>query len=190
MAPFSRIPVCFPWVQSRWFPHLHSLLTSQCIRDYITCILSSNLRTLWLRSYITSILQMRKLRHGKPKFLPGSLNGSTVVLGLKCTWPRVWRAELINECAQLCPTLGNPMDCGSGGIPQTPPSMGFFGQNTGTGCHFLPGIPGIFLTQGLNLCLLHWQAFFTTEPPGCSWWINEYVDPVLKPMPLVSMVLF
>ena len=84
MAPFSRIPVCFPWVQSRWwFPHLHSLLTSQCIRDYITCILSSNLRTLWLRSYITSILQMRKLRHGKPKFLPGSLNGSTVVLGLK-----------------------------------------------------------------------------------------------------------
>ena len=24
---------------------------------------------------------------------------------------------------------------------------------------------GIFLDQGLNSCLLHWQAFFTSEPP-------------------------
>ena len=31
--------------------------------------------------------------------------------------------------------------------------------NTGLGCHFL--LQGIFLTQGLNLGLLHW--FFTTE---------------------------
>ena len=33
------------------------------------------------------------------------------------------------------------------------------GKNTGVGCHALP--QGIFLTQGLNLCLLHllhWQA--------------------------------
>ena len=30
------------------------------------------------------------------------------------------------------------------------------GKNTGEGCHFL--YQGIFLTQGLNLCLLHWQA--------------------------------
>ena len=30
-----------------------------------------------------SILQMRILRHGKPKFLPGSLNGSTMVPGVK-----------------------------------------------------------------------------------------------------------
>ena len=29
-------------------------------------------------------------------------------------------------------------------------------------CHFL--LQEIFLTQGLNLCLLHW--LFTTEPPG------------------------
>ena len=30
---------------------------------------------------------------------------------------------------------------------------------------------GIFLNQGSNPCLLHWQAFFTTEPPGnpCLW---------------------
>ena len=30
------------------------------------------------------------------------------------------------------------------------------GKNTRVGCHFL--FQGIFLTQGLNLCLLHWQA--------------------------------
>ena len=32
----------------------------------------------------------------------------------------------------------------------------FPGTNTGVGCHFL--LQGIFLTQGLNLYLLHWQA--------------------------------
>ena len=30
------------------------------------------------------------------------------------------------------------------------------GRNTGVGCHFL--LQGIFPTQGLNLCLLRWQA--------------------------------
>ena len=42
---------------------------------------------------------------------------------------------------------------------QAPLSMGFFGQEYWSGCHFL--LQGIFLTQGLNLrllCLLHWQA--------------------------------
>ena len=35
------------------------------------------------------------------------------------------------------------------------------------GCHFL--LQGIFLTQGSNPRLLHWQAYsFTTEPPGKS----------------------
>ena len=29
-------------------------------------------------------------------------------------------------------------------------------KNTGVGCHFIP--QGIFLTQGSNPCLLHWQA--------------------------------
>ena len=32
------------------------------------------------------------------------------------------------------------------------------GKNTGVGCHFL--LQGIFLIQGLNLSLLHWQADF------------------------------
>ena len=32
------------------------------------------------------------------------------------------------------------------------------GKNTGAGCHFL--LQGIFPIQGLNLCLLRWQADF------------------------------
>ena len=32
----------------------------------------------------------------------------------------------------------------------------FPGKNTGVGCHFL--LQGIFPTQGLNPCLLHWQV--------------------------------
>ena len=40
---------------------------------------------------------------------------------------------------------------------QAPLSMGFFSdKKTGVGCHFL--LQGLFLTQGLNPCLLHWQA--------------------------------
>ena len=37
---------------------------------------------------------------------------------------------------------------------QAPLSMGL--PNTGVGCYSL--LQGIFLTKGLNLCLLHWQA--------------------------------
>ena len=39
---------------------------------------------------------------------------------------------------------------------QAPLSMEFSSKNTGVGCHFL--LQGIFLTQGLKLCCLHWQA--------------------------------
>ena len=35
-------------------------------------------------------------------------------------------------------------------------SMGSSGKRTGVGCHFL--LQGIFLTQGSNQYLLHWQA--------------------------------
>ena len=41
----------------------------------------------------------------------------------------------------------------------------FPGKNTGLDCHFL--LQGIFLTQGSNPHLLHWQVdSFTTELPG------------------------
>ena len=45
---------------------------------------------------------------------------------------------------QSCLTLCDPTDC-------SPP--GFSGKNTGVGSYFL--LQGIFLTQGLNLALLH-----------------------------------
>ena len=50
---------------------------------------------------------------------------------------------------QSCPTLRDPVDCsppGSSVLRNSP------GKNTGVGCHAL--LPGIFPTQGLNLCLL------------------------------------
>ena len=50
--------------------------------------------------------------------------------------------------AQSRPTLCDHVDC-------SPPGD-FSGGNTGMGCLFL--LQGIFLTQGLNSCLLHWQA--------------------------------
>ena len=41
-------------------------------------------------------------------------------------------------------------------VCQAPLSMRFSRQNTGVSCHAL--LPGIFLTQGLNPHLLHWQV--------------------------------
>ena len=52
-----------------------------------------------------------------------------------------------------CPTLCETMDCrlpGSSVLRVLP------GKNTGVGCHFL--VQGIFLDQGLNPHLLHWQV--------------------------------
>ena len=62
-----------------------------------------------------------------------------------------------------------------------PPSMGFSRQETGVGCHIL--LQGIFLTQGLNLNLLHCRRIlyhcsivrqyceeFGTEVGRSLWW--------------------
>ena len=54
------------------------------------------------------------------------------------------------EVTQSCPTLCDPMDYsppGSSLCPWNSP-----GKNTGVGSHFF--LQKIFLTQGLNLCLL------------------------------------
>ena len=57
---------------------------------------------------------------------------------------------------QLCLTLCDPI---------APGPLEFPGKNTGAGCHFL--LHGIFLTQGLNLRLLQWQAdSLPADPPG------------------------
>ena len=54
--------------------------------------------------------------------------------------------------ARLCAILCDPMDC----CPPDSSVHGISSKNTGAGCHFL--LPGIFLTQGSNPHLLHWQA--------------------------------
>ena len=60
------------------------------------------------------------------------------------------------SAAQSCPTVSKPMDCS---LPGSSCPWNSPGKNTGEGSHFL--CQGIFLTQGLNLHLLHllhWQA--------------------------------
>ena len=76
---------------------------------------------------------------------------------------RFWlKVKLI--VAWLCTTLCDPRIV----VCQAPLSMGFFRLlcpwdspgNPGVGCHSL--LLGIFLTQGLNLCLLHCRQIFFT----------------------------
>ena len=75
------------------------------------------------------------------------------------TWIHIKeRSKCVCVCSQLFShvQLCNPMDCSS---PDTSVNGNFPGKNTGVGCHFL--LQGIFLTQGLNSCLLlllHWQV--------------------------------
>ena len=54
--------------------------------------------------------------------------------------------------AKACPTLYDPMDYSLPGFSV----HGIIQASTQVGCHFLP--QGIFLTQGSNPHLLHWQA--------------------------------
>ena len=67
---------------------------------------------------------------------------------------------------QSRPTLCDPVDCSPPvssvhGISQ---DRFFPGKNTGVVCHFQ--LQGIFLTQGLNPRLLHWQADSLPVSPG------------------------
>ena len=66
--------------------------------------------------------------------------------------------------AQSCATLCNLTDYTA---CQAPLSMGFSRQELWLGCHAL--LQGIFLTQGSNSGLLHWQAdSLPSEPQGKS----------------------
>ena len=103
-------------------------------------------------------------------------------LVLHTTWPKYWCFsfsispsseysglisfsidwfDLLAVCivTQLCPTLCHPLD-NSLSVSSLLP-LDFSGKNTGMGGHFL--LQGIFLTQGLNLRLLHWQVEFLTS---------------------------
>ena len=69
----------------------------------------------------------------------------------------------IAKCAcvlsfQSFPTLCNPLDCSPPGVLPGK-RWDSLGKSTGVGCHVF--LQGIFLIQGLNLCLLgflYWQA--------------------------------
>ena len=79
---------------------------------------------------------------------------------LMCCW--IWYTNILLKISasifkdfvviQSCPSLQDPMNC-------SPPSSSVHGipsKNTRVGCHFL--LQSIFLTQGLNPCLLYWQV--------------------------------
>ena len=74
-------------------------------------------------------------------------------------WSSYIKLTLLCCCclvAKLCPTLCNST---KRRLSRLLCPWNFPGKNTGVGCHFL--LQGIFLTQGLNPCLLrllHWQA--------------------------------
>ena len=55
--------------------------------------------------------------------------------------------------SKSCQTLCDPMDCS----PRAPPSRGFSRQEYWSGFHSISLVQGIFLTQRLNLSLLHGQ---------------------------------
>lgn len=61
-------------------------------------------------------------------------------------------------CARSRPALCYPYAVAR----KAPPSMKSSGKNTGMGCPYL--LQGIFLTKGLNLHLLNWQA--ASLPPS------------------------
>ena len=77
--------------------------------------------------------------------------------GIKCAVSPRYACVLLLfitvESLKLCPTLCNLKDCS---LPDSSVPWDSPGKNTGVGCHFL--LQGIFLTQGSNLHLLHWQA--------------------------------
>ena len=66
--------------------------------------------------------------------------------------PLMLSSLLLFNC-EVMSNSGDPVDYSSPGFLCL---WGFPGKNAGVGCHFL--LQGIFLTQGSNPCLLHWQA--------------------------------
>ena len=76
--------------------------------------------------------------------------------------------ESESEIPQSCATLWDPMDCS---LPGSSIHGIFQARNTGMGCHFL--FQETFLTQGLNLGLLHcrqtlYHLSHQGSPTGCS----------------------
>ena len=95
--------------------------------------------------------------------------------GPKCSW-----LDLLNLCSQgACAHVVSRSVMSNFVTPRTialqvPLSMGLSKQNAGVGCHFL--LQGIFLTQGTDLCLLHYRW-----PPELQVDALPLKVPVVKP---------
>ena len=73
---------------------------------------------------------------------------------------------------QLCPTLCDPMDCS---LPGSFVHGILQARNTEVGCH------GLFLAQGSNPSLLHWQDSLPLVPPELLYIHKEYIVRILLP---------
>lgn len=62
----------------------------------------------------------------------------------------IWAVACLHACSVLS-NCCDPMDCGQ----QASLSGNFLSKNTGVDCHFF--LQGIFLSQGLNTCVLHFR---------------------------------
>ena len=75
--------------------------------------------------------------------------------------------------AQLCPTLGGPMDCS---LPGSSVHGDSPGKNTGVDCHAL--LQGIFPTQGSNPGLLNYRLIlYILSHQGSPWILEQAAMP-------------
>ena len=99
---------------------------------------------------LSCIIQIHFKKFAPPQHNTNSLNCiNTIVHMLTEFLPvDIIRACVHTQSLQLCPSLCDPMDCSL----QTPLSIGFSRQEFSRNSPCPP--PGIFPTQGSNLCLL------------------------------------
>ena len=111
---------------------------------------------------------------------PGIEPASPALVGRFFTLEPPGITHFLGEVAQSCPTLCDPVDCSPPGS-----SVHWISQERipEQGCHFF--LQGIFLTQGLNLYLLHWQTDSLPRShlgDRCKkGWVSGYCDMVCRP---------
>ena len=113
--------------------NLHGKFSSQANQSYVT----NHREITWISSNRDPLLKNFEHNTESMFFL--------YFIVVKC-------AVVIVLVAKSCPTLATSWTI----VSQAPLFMNFPGKNPEVGCHFL--LQEIFTAQGLNRCLLHWQA--------------------------------